>query len=140
MLLTKSKFVAGEQCLKRLYLLVHEPELAAQANESDDSIIAQGQQVGLLARELCPGGVVVECGNREAAIRATKELIGNPEIPAIFEGAFEHKDVFVRVDILQRRREQRWSLIEVKSTTDVKDHHFEDVAIQHRVVRPPTLI
>ena len=25
-------------------------------------------------------------------------------------------------------------LIEVKSTTDVKDHHLEDVAIQHRVV------
>ena len=28
----------------------------------------------------------------------------------------------------------RWRLIEVKSTTDVKDHHLDDVAIQHRVV------
>jgi predicted RecB family nuclease len=134
MLLTKSKFVAGEQCLKRLYLLVHEPELGAQPDESDQSIIAQGQQVGLLARELFPGGVAVDCANREAAIRATRELIDNPEIPAIFEGAFEHRDVFARVDILQRRRDQRWRLIEVKSTTDVKDHHLDDVAIQHRVV------
>ncbi len=134
MLLTKSKIVAGEQCLKRLYLLVHEPELAAQPDESDQSIIAQGQQVGLLARELFPGGVSVDCLNREAAIRATRELIGNPEIPAIFEGAFEHRDVFVRVDIHQRRQDRRWRLIEVKSTTDVKDHHLNDVAIQHRVV------
>jgi len=134
MLLTKSKFIAGAQCLKRLYLLVHEPELAAQADESAESIIAQGRQVGLLAQELFPGGVAVECGNREAAIRATRELIANPEIPAIFEGAFEHKDVFMRVDILQRRRDHLWRLIEVKSATDVKSHHLDDLAIQHRVV------
>src|SRR5208337_1966120 len=134
MLLTKSKFVAGVQCLKRLYLSVHQPELAAQPDESSQSIIDQGQEVGLLAREMCPGGVTVESRNREEAIRATRELIGNPEIPAIFEGACEHQNAFVRVDILQRRPDQRWRLIEVKSTTDVKDHHLEDVAIQHRVV------
>ena len=40
----------------------------------------------------------------------------------------------MRVDVLHRRKDGRWRLIEVKSTTDVKDHHLEDVAIQHRVV------
>jgi hypothetical protein len=35
---------------------------------------------------------------------------------------------------LQRSRDNRWRLIEVKSTTDLKDHHLEDVAIQYRVV------
>jgi predicted RecB family nuclease len=134
MLLTKSKFIAGEQCLKRLYLSLRSPELAAQPDESDESIIEQGRQVGLLAQQMYPGGVAVECKDREQAIRATRELIDNPEIPAIFEGAFEDKDVFVRVDLLHRRRDRRWRLIEVKSTTDVKDHHLEDVAIQHRVV------
>jgi len=134
MLLTKSKFIAGEQCLKRLYLSVRSPELAVQPDDSGESIVEQGQKVGLLARQMFSGGVVVDAKNREEAIRATRELIDNPEVPAIFEGAFEHKDVFVRVDILQRCREQRWRLIEVKSTTDVKEHHFEDVAIQHRVV------
>src|SRR5258708_1512353 len=134
MLITKSKFVAGSQCLKRLYFMVHEPELAVQPDDSDQSIIEQGREVGLLARQMFPGGVIVESRDREEAIRATRELIENPEVPAIFEGAFEHRDVFVRVDILQRRRDRRWRLIEVKSTTDVKDHHLDDVAIQHRVV------
>jgi len=134
MLLSKTKFIAGEQCLKRLYLLVYKPELGTHPDESNESIIAQGQQVGLLAQQLFPGGVTVECKNWEAAIRATQELIANPAVPALFEGAFEHKDVLVRVDILQRRRDKRWRLIEVKSTTDVKDHHLDDVAIQHRVV------
>src|SRR5258708_39272117 len=134
MLLTKSKFIAGVQCLKRLYFMVHEPELAAQPDESDEAIIEQGREVGLLAQRLFPAGVVVDAKNREEAVRATRELIDNPEIPAIFEGAFEHRGVFVRVDVLQRRRDQRWRLIEVKSTTDVKDHHLDDVAVQHRVV------
>ena len=134
MLITKTKFLAGIQCLKRLYLTVHAPELAEQPDESDQSIIEQGREVGLLARQMFPGGVAIESRDREQAIRVTRELIANPEVPAIFEGAFEHRDVFVRVDILQRRRDQRWRLIEVKSTTAVKDHHLDDVAIQHRVV------
>jgi len=131
--LSKSKFVAGCQCLKRLYLLVHEPELAVAPDAADRAIIEQGRQVGLLAREMFPGGVAVECRNREQAIRATRNLICNPQVPAIFEAAFEYRNVFVRVDVLERRRNQRWRLIEVKSSTDVRDHHLEDVAIQYRV-------
>jgi predicted RecB family nuclease len=134
MLLSKSRFVAGCQCLKRLYLQVHARELAAQPDEADEAIIEQGRKIGLLAREMFPGGVAVDARNQEEAIRATRELIENPEVPAIFEGAFEHRNVFVRVDILHRRRDQRWRLIEVKSATDAKDHHLDDVAIQHRVV------
>src|ERR1700722_10768680 len=130
MLITKSKFLAGTRCLKRLYWIVHSPEMAAHRGESDQSIIEQGREVGLLAQQMFPGGVTVEGRDREEAIRTTRELIANPEVPAIFEGAFEYRDVFVRVDILHRRRDQRWRLIEVKSTTDAKDHHFGDVAIQ----------
>src|SRR5437870_470262 len=135
MRISKSKFVAGVQCLKRLYLQVHQPELAAQPEAADEAVIEQGREVGLLARQLFPGGVEVDgSGGLEQAIRTTQELIANPEVPAIFEGAFENGGVFVRVDVLQRRRDGRWRLIEVKSTTDLKDHHLEDVAIQARVV------
>jgi hypothetical protein len=133
--ISKSKFVAGCQCLKRLYLQVHEPELAAEPDAAAEAIIEQGREVGLLARQLFPGGVEIPSDGRlDEAIRATRELRANREVPAVFEGAFEHQNVFVRVDILQRRQDQRWRLIEVKSTTDVKDHNLEDVAIQHRVV------
>ena len=46
----------------------------------------------------------------------------------------EHQNVLVKVDILHRRHDGRLRLIEVKSTTDAKEHHLEDVAIQYRVV------
>jgi hypothetical protein len=133
--ISKSKFVAGVQCLKRLYLQVHQPELATQPDPAAEAIIRQGQEIGMLARTLFPGGIEVDCsGGLSEAIRATRELVANREVPAIFEAVFEHRNVLVKVDILHRRRDGRWRLIEVKSTTDVRDHHLEDVAIQYRVV------
>ncbi|MGA8540587.1 MAG: DUF2779 domain-containing protein [Terriglobales bacterium] len=135
MTISKSKFVAGVQCLKRLWFQVHQPELAAEPDATAEAIIEQGRQVGLLARQLFPGGVEVDSsGGLEQAIRTTRGLIANPMVPAIFEAAFENAGVFVRVDVLQRRRENCWRLVEVKSTTDLKDHHLEDVAIQAHVV------
>jgi hypothetical protein len=133
--LSKSKFVAGCQCMKRLYWQVHERELAAQPNAATEAIIEQGREVGLLARQMFPGGVEVGGdGGLDQAIRATRELVANPEVPAIFEGVFEHQNVLVKADILHRRRDGRWRLIEVKSTTDVKEHHLDDVGIQYRVL------
>jgi predicted RecB family nuclease len=135
MRISKSKLMASSQCLKRLYWQVHEPELAALPNAAAEAIIQQGREVGLLARQLCPGGTEVRSDRGlDQAIRTTRELVANPEVPAIFEGTFEHGGVLVRVDLLQRRRDKRWRLVEVKSSTDVKDHHVDDVAIQTRVV------
>jgi len=86
----------------------------------------------MLARTLFHGGVEVDCSRGLAdAIRTTRELIANPAVPAIFEGVFEYHNVLVKVDILHRRRDGRWRLIEVKSTTDVRDHYIEDVGIQY---------
>jgi predicted RecB family nuclease len=121
--------------LKRLYWQVHQPEFAAERDAAVQAIIQQGHEVGMLARTLFPGGVEVDCSRGLAdAIRTTRELVTNPEVPAAFEAVFEHQNVLVKVDILHRRRDGRWSLIEVKSTTEARDHHLEDVAIQYRVV------
>ena len=133
--LSKSRYVAGVQCLKRLYWQVHEPELAAEPDASAYAIMEQGREVGMLARQLFPGGVeVASDGGLDQAIRATRELVANPEVPAIFEGVFEHDGVLVRVDVLHRRRDGRWRLIEVKSSTSKKEEHLDDVAIQYRVL------
>jgi predicted RecB family nuclease len=135
MRISKSKFVAGVQCLKRLYWQVHQPELAAEPEAAVEAIMEQGQDVGLLAHQLFPGGVMVSGDDGlDEAIRTTRDLVADPKISAIFEGTFEHGGVLVRVDILHRRRDGRWRLIEVKSSTDLKDHYLDDAAIQSRVV------
>ena len=91
MKISKSKFCAGAQCLKRLYLLVHEPKLAEQPSAAVQAIMQQGHEVGMLARQLFPDGVEVRSDRGlDQAIRTTRELVTNHEIPAIFEGVFEH--------------------------------------------------
>ena len=47
--LSKSKFVAGVQCLKRLYLEVYHPELAGEVDEGQEARFEQGHEVGVLA-------------------------------------------------------------------------------------------
>jgi hypothetical protein len=84
---SKSRFLAGSQCLKRLYLQVHQPELAIQPDGSDETTLEQGREVGLLARQLFPGGIEVDgSSGLDHAVRITKELTANPNIPANFRG------------------------------------------------------
>jgi predicted RecB family nuclease len=133
--LSKSRFVAGVQCLKRLYWQVYNPELAAEQQDSSEAIMRQGLEVGRLAQQAFPGGLQVEGSHDDLAqaLRNTRELISNAGIPAIFEATFKHGNVLVRVDVLQRQPGNKWRLIEVKSTARVKDHHLYDVGIQKNV-------
>jgi len=130
--ISKSKFVAGIQCLKRAYLQVHSPELA---DEGQEARLVKGQEVGLLAQKRFPNGVRVGFeGGIDGALANTATLMDDSSVPAIFEAAFQHSGLLVRVDILQRRRDGRWRLIEVKSSVSDKPHYLYDVAIQHHVL------
>jgi predicted RecB family nuclease len=134
--LSKSKFLVGCQCLKRLYLLCYQQDLAAPPDETLLAKFEQGHEVGRLATRAFPGGVLVEedhVRHREATVR-TRELMADASVPAIFEAAFSFEDVHVRVDILDRQPGDRWRMIEVKSTARLKDYHYQDVAIQKYVL------
>ena len=76
--ISKSKFVVGVQCLKRLYWQVHEPELAGVPDAAAVALVEQGREVGELARQLFAGGGEGKSGDPEQAIRIIKELIANP--------------------------------------------------------------
>src|SRR5579872_743299 len=78
--ISKSKFMAGIKCLKREYLEVHHPELAAAA---DDGLLQQGIEVGRVAQGAFPGGVVVNRKNLSESVRITREVVANPEVPVI---------------------------------------------------------
>ncbi|HXB75038.1 MAG TPA: DUF2779 domain-containing protein [Candidatus Acidoferrales bacterium] len=134
--MSKSKFVAGVQCLKRLYLQIYQSELAAESDDGQEARLEQGNEVGRLAQSAFPGGVLVDFGPLEldAALARTAVLVDDPSVPAIFEATFRYSGVLVRVDILERCGRNRWRLIEVKSSVELKEHYLYDVAIQHYVV------
>ena len=133
--ISKSKFVAGIQCLKRLYLEVYQPELVEATEDGQEARLEQGQEVGLLAQRRFQGGVLVGFDDGIAdALANTAALMEDASVQAIFEATFQHSNLLVRVDILQRRPKNRWRLIEVKSAVEVKPHYLYDVAIQHHVL------
>jgi predicted RecB family nuclease len=136
MYLSKSRFVAGHQCLKRLYLQVHEPDLAGEADEKTQAVMEQGQEVGRWGQKMFPGGLLIEPGHAELgeALEQTEQAVARKNLPAVFEGAFAHDKILARVDILQRLPRDRWRLIEVKSSTALKDYYLYDVAIQRLIL------
>ncbi|MBM3301573.1 MAG: DUF2779 domain-containing protein, partial [Deltaproteobacteria bacterium] len=127
--LSKSKILSGRQCLKRLWLEVHQPELAQQS-EASAQVIQAGFEAHEVARGLFPGGTLIEYGGdlRTALEDTRKALEHSPETP-LFEGTFEHAGVLVRTDLLFPDPAAA-RLVEVKSASEVKNYHIDDCAVQ----------
>ncbi len=135
--LSKSRIQSGRQCHKRLWLELNQPD---QSNWSPaaQARLDEGTRFGELARELLGGGLLIAADHLHVreALTETSEQLSRPRSEAgmIFEAGFSHEDVRVRVDAF-RRDEVGDTLIEVKSTTSVKDEHIWDCAIQTWVAR-----
>lgn len=133
--LSKSKVIAGRQCERRIWLEVHRPDLR-EFSDAQAARLEQGTAFGELARQLLGPGELVDCGfDVAAAVDQTNALLGAAKPPRhIFEAALSHENVVVRVDAL-RRVGKAFELIEVKSSTRVKEYFLDDCAVQTWVAR-----
>ena len=132
--LSKSSFLRGWQCPKSLYFSAFEPDVPGSLPPGQAALMDAGRRVGLLARRLFRGGeAVVSVDSTSAAART--RILAAGGAPAIFEALLDSGDgLRAAVDILARGR-RGWRLIEVKSSTSVKDEHLPDVAFQLHVAR-----
>lgn len=134
--LSKSRFVSGLQCHRLLWWTTHDsgaPELVP--NEALQAVFDQGHEVGALARTYVPGGVLVDARYDDFAGRlAHTRAALDSGARVIYEASFAAEGVFVAADILERNADG-WTLIEVKSTSSVKDQHVPDAALQAWVLR-----
>lgn len=128
--LSKSKILAARQCPRRLWLQTHHPELTEQGDDQRMRIEG-GTRFGELARDLLGDGKLIEhVDDLKTALAMTRSLVDGAKAGTrLFEAAFDHDGVLVRVDALERVR-RGWRLTEIKSSTEVKDYHAEDVAVQ----------
>jgi hypothetical protein len=127
--------MCGRQCAKKLWLTAYEPEPIQEPLPG--TIKGMGIEVGIKARLLWPGGVLVEDikhRDYDQAVRRTGALIADPTVPAIFEATMVYDGVLIRVDALERLCDGRWRLNEVKSSTRVRDEHLDDLALQTYVI------
>lgn len=134
--LSKNRVMDGAQCVKLLWLRVHEPdapELIPGARTQ--ALFDAGREVGELARREFSDGMLVELRHRDPgpAIAETRRLVERGTVP-IFEAAAAADGVFAAVDVLEPSP-AGWLLNEVKATTKVKEHHPLDLAVQVHVLR-----
>ena len=131
--LSKSKLMSALQCPKRLYLEIHQPDLA-KIDASLQSRFDTGHRVGEVARSLYPEGRLIgHDDDLGAALRETQAVLAADGDLLLFEPTFRHGGVLVRADLLFRKG-GRYRLVEVKATTAVEDHHYQDAAIQAWVI------
>ena len=134
--LSKSRFLSGLQCHKRLYLEIHAPQLAADVDDRRQIMLDMGKEMNEIAHRYFPGGVLVAENHRHsaAALERTAALMADPNVTTIFEGAFQFEGTLIRADVLERI-DGSWRLIEVKAASRVKSVHLDDLAVQTHVLR-----
>lgn len=137
---SKSKLMALRQCQKRLWLEVHRPDLREDSAATEASFRV-GFQVGDIARQIydpeCVGALIdVQNEGFDRAFERSLELLQTTQ--PIFEAGFSAGGALAFADVMlpeQKNGEQVWRMVEVKSSTSVKEYHRDDVAVQSFVAR-----
>jgi hypothetical protein len=128
--LSKSRIAEFLQCPKRLFLSVHRPELKEES-PSAQARFEIGHQVGALAQQLYPDGIMIgdERNDLRAALEQTRQVLRDHPDKPLFEATLQHGGILIRADILIPD-DQGYRMVEVKSSTSVKDYHLPDCAMQ----------
>lgn len=138
--LSKSRLLAYRQCPKRLWLEVYRPE-CREDSAAAQACFSVGHRVGELARRLYDPknkGVLIDLQTEgmEAAISRTQALLQSAQ--PIFEAGFCAEGARAFADVMlpvRKNGKPMWRMVEVKSSTSVKDYHRDDVATQAFIAR-----
>lgn len=133
--LSKSRFVSGVQCEKKLYFDIFRKDLKPPLSAAQERLFSSGNTVGELAQKVFPNGkdATFEMnGDWSLGISRTTNWITDG-VETIYEATFSHSKVFAALDILHRQDNELWA-IEVKSSTEVKDYHITDASLQYWVM------
>jgi hypothetical protein len=133
--LSKSKIMAFRQCTRRVWLEVHRPDLK-EDSASTMASYETGYTVGDIARRLYDSGgdgefIDIDTLGFPAVFDATAEALTRRK--PIFEAAFTTEDALALADVLLPAGQHQWRMVEVKSSTSVKDAQREDLAIQTHI-------
>lgn len=137
---SKSKLLALRQCEKRFWLEVHRPDLREDSEQAEYRFQI-GHQVGDMARSLFDPegkGTLIDIENEgfAAAFTHSAELLKHRQ--PIFEAGFSAGGALAFADVMLPNdppTELTWQMIEVKSSTSVKDYHRDDIAVQSYVAK-----
>ena len=132
--LSKSRILSFLQCSKRLYLEVHHRNLMKYSSSSEIAFRI-GNEVGEVAQKvLMPGGVLIEYDrDLRKAIETTQKYLNDLFDLTLYEATLQTQNIQVRADLLAKEKDFI-HVVEVKSSTSIKDIYLVDCAIQYWVM------
>ena len=127
--LSKSKFTKGVQCPKMLWMDKHMPEQFDQS-VMNEAILKTGSEVGDVAMGYYGDFVEIpfDPSDWDGMIARTQELV-QVGTPIVCEATFAYDGNLCMVDIL-RVEQDGVHVVEVKSSTHIKDIYYHDMAYQ----------
>lgn len=139
--LSKSKLLAWRQCPKRLWLEIHRKELL-NFSAATEATHQTGHTVGDIARQIYdPSGEGHFLDLKEISfgeLLAQSETLSKKSQQPIFEAGFCANGALSLADVMlpvTQGRKRAWRMVEVKSSTGLKDYYRDDAAIQAYVTR-----
>ena len=128
-LLSKTKYLSGLQCPKLLWVELNDPTRLPETDATTQFIFNQGHDVGKLAKKLFPEGIDIPCENFMDNIEQTNRLLKLRR--PLFEAGILIGNLYSRLDILEPYpNTNEWNIVEIKSSTAVRDIHIEDLSFQ----------
>ncbi len=135
-ILSKSTFIRGLQCRKSLFLYKNYIHLRDPLSTEQKALFNRGSNVGLLARDLYPGGTDASPAHPKRfseSVEKTRSLI-EAGVEVIYEAAFQYDRVLVALDILVKKQ-GKWHAYEVKSSSRVSATYILDASLQYYVIK-----
>ena len=130
-LLTKSKYLIGLQCPKLLWIALNDKDRIPEPDRFAKQKFETGHLIGELAKELYSEGIDLSNLEFRENLERTKEILKTRK--PLFEAGILIDNLFSRADVLVPVEKDEWDIVEVKSSTSVKDIHVKDVAFQKLV-------
>ena len=134
--LSKSRFLSGTQCDKKLWFDFYRKDLKLPTDNHTQAVFDLGHRIGILAQEMFPHGkdaTPEDYFDLKPSIENTKNWISE-KAETIYEATFSAKNAFCMLDILHRKGDEVWA-IEVKNSTTVKAYHYTDASLQYFVMK-----
>ncbi|MBN1281913.1 MAG: DUF2779 domain-containing protein [Alphaproteobacteria bacterium] len=165
MKLSKSDYLLGVKCPSALWYKKYCPDLKPD-KPKNESVLKSGTEVGELARKRFAGGILIDADSwTDEALQKTSDIMSGSAPVVFFRDYYETKDSeaesdneivyegvvstqtgeYCASDILRNNNDGTWDLIEVKSTTSLKnqgvgprggarkDSHIVDISFQRYV-------
>jgi hypothetical protein len=133
-MLTKSDYLKCIQCPRQLWLYKKRKDLLPGAVDlAQQKVFDDAREVEEQAYRLFPEGVNAGDGDFNGSIVKTEELVRGGQ-GVLFQPSFSVGALYCRSDIMVRG-DAGWDIIEVKSSTKVKDYHLDDLAFQREVFK-----